>query len=245
MEKSISWPVKKVRQSLATRGLAETARLAASLAIRRSVLAPMDRRLDQHLQTNTFGRIPPQQLDFDAEGPALNSGYEATNTFTLRLFIRALGIDPAKFTFIDFGSGMGRSLCIAAGFPFRRVLGVELSEMLSGHAERNVARLLESGQARCRDIQVVNMDATLFEPPEEDLVVFLFNPFGPEPLGRVIARLGSEVAKGRKIYIIYQHPKHREVVEASEHFAPFGIPLVLAGLLHVTTPAKWALYESL
>jgi predicted RNA methylase len=244
MKQSTMQPLGKIRRSLATRGLAETARLATSLAIRRSILAPMDRRLDGRLHTNTFGRLPAQQLDFGGEGPTLNNGYEATNGFTLRMFIRALGINPANFTFIDIGCGMGRSLCIASAFPFRRVLGVELSEMLSGQAKRNIARMIDTGKARCRDLQVLNIDAARFEPPEEDCVVFLFNPFGPDLLGQIISRLGATVTHGHKLYIIYQHPKYREVIERSQHFEPFEVPRRFGWILNVTTPAKWAIYES-
>jgi hypothetical protein len=47
-----------------------------------------------------------------------------------------LKIDPRDFTFTDFGSGEGRVLLIAAGLPFRAVVGVEFSAELNEIASR-------------------------------------------------------------------------------------------------------------
>lgn len=41
--------------------------------------------------------------------------------------------------FLDLGSGKGRMVLSAARFPFRRIIGVELSNDLTAIARRNVA----------------------------------------------------------------------------------------------------------
>src|SRR5882724_12595376 len=43
--------------------------------------------------------------------------------------------NPAKYTFVDLGSGKGRILFLAAEFPFRRIQGIEFAVELHREAE--------------------------------------------------------------------------------------------------------------
>lgn len=49
-----------------------------------------------------------------------------------------MGLDYSKFTFIDFGAGMGRVLLMASERPFRKIIGVEFARELITIAENNL-----------------------------------------------------------------------------------------------------------
>lgn len=49
-----------------------------------------------------------------------------------------LDIRGAAEVFLDYGSGKGRALIMAAQYPFRRILGVEFSPQLSLIASQNI-----------------------------------------------------------------------------------------------------------
>jgi tRNA1(Val) A37 N6-methylase TrmN6 len=60
--------------------------------------------------------------------------------------------------FVDFGSGKWRAIFWAARYPFRRVIGVELSAQLNALARRNINR--NRHRLTCRDIHLVTADVT-------------------------------------------------------------------------------------
>ena len=75
--------------------------------------------------------------------------YEPSSGQLVHAQLDKLTIDAARFTFTDFGSGKGRVLFIAAGLPFKAVIGVEFSRELHVIALRNIALLPPTvGRAR-------------------------------------------------------------------------------------------------
>jgi hypothetical protein len=81
-----------------------------------------------------------------------------------------LNIDPTRFTFIDFGSGKGRVLLIAAGFPFKAVLGIEFSQELHEIAVQNIARFPQN-LITAGTLTSIREDASSFPLPPSDLYV--------------------------------------------------------------------------
>src|SRR5207248_4009406 len=109
--------------------------------------------------------------------------YGPSGEHGVRASLEKLHIDPCHFTFIDFGSGKGRVLLIAAGLPFRAVVGIEFSRELHEIAVQNIARfpsdLICAGvvTSRCGD-------AASFPLPPSNLVCYFHNPFGPPVLSK-------------------------------------------------------------
>ncbi len=60
--------------------------------------------------------------------------------------MRSLPVQYERRSFLDFGSGKGRMVIAAATLPFRRVLGVEISDRLLQEARRNVEAMREGGR---------------------------------------------------------------------------------------------------
>ena len=133
-------------------------------------------------------------------------GYQPCDPELFRETLDLLKSDFRSFTFVDIGSGKGRALLMAAEYPFRRVVGVELLPQLHAIAEQNI-RGFDHGRQQAEDVVSLCMDAAEFEFPIEPLVVFLFNPL-PEPaLQQVLARLGESLERRpRTAYAIYHNP---------------------------------------
>src|SRR5579863_8406619 len=90
-----------------------------------------------------------------------------------------------RFTFIDVGAGMGRAMLLAAEHPFRRVIGIELNPILTKVAERNLEIWRAMGRARS-PMQIICGDAVDAPFEQGPCAVFLFNPFGPSVMRRML-----------------------------------------------------------
>ena len=123
------------------------------------------------------------------------------------------GSDYSQYTLIDMGSGKGRVLFIAAEYPFRKVMGVEFSNTLHDEAMVNLKRY-RFPRRRCADIEPVHADAREFEFPNDNLVIYLFNPFGEEVMERMLENLERSLEKHpRHAIVVMLWPEHSDVVE--------------------------------
>jgi lipid II:glycine glycyltransferase (peptidoglycan interpeptide bridge formation enzyme) len=108
--------------------------------------------------------------------------------------------------FIDFGSGKGRAVLQAAlHYPFRRIYGVELSELVFEIALRNLDMCRD--RLRCRDVRLIRADAATFDIPDDVTVAHFFNPFVGNLFETVIRRLLESVDRHpRRLRIVYGNP---------------------------------------
>ena len=139
--------------------------------------------------------------------------YEPSSPQLVRIALEKLSIDLSGFTFVDFGSGKGRVLLIAAERPFRDVIGIEFSRELHEIALRNIGRLPRQLAAGAR-VRSVNGDAAEVALPKGNLACYFNNPFGPPIISRVAERLVAHHRDhGCHILVVYVVPRHREVFE--------------------------------
>jgi len=141
-----------------------------------------------------------------------HSAYQPTEPAAFHEMVGALpGIHSATinfrdFTFVDLGSGKGRTLLMAADYPFGRIVGVELLASLHQIAQQNL-RDYKSASQKCFAIETICADATTFVFPEDPLVVYLFNPFPESGMRQVIANLERSLrAHPRAVYVLYYNP---------------------------------------
>lgn len=121
-------------------------------------------------------------------------------------------IDFSEFTFLDLGSGKGRTLLMASDYPFRRILGVELLPSLNEIAKQNLAQYHGESQ-KCFVLDSICADATTFPLPEGALVLYLFNPFPEFGLRRVLANLEEFLDRHpRLMYVVYHNPELASVL---------------------------------
>ena len=139
------------------------------------------------------------------------SPYQPTDPALFHEIMQALDLDWADFTFIDLGSGKGRTLLMASDYPFRRILGVEILPELHQVALENIAKYADGPR-----LAAVCADARAFRFPPEPAVVYLFNPL-PEPaFATVIENLERSLREApRRVYVVYHNPEHETVLAGS------------------------------
>lgn len=163
----------------------------------------------------------------DTAAPTFESGqrtdvhfYVPTTASTIYEIIRDLPLQPGKFEFVDMGSGKGRALLIASEFPFKRIVGIELSEQLHAVAVSNVALYKPDNQA-CTTFDLKCMDALKYDFGTAPMVLFLFDPFGRDILKQVVANLDASLrAAPREAYVVYVYPQFEDVLAASSMLRP-------------------------
>jgi SAM-dependent methyltransferase len=107
--------------------------------------------------------------------------------------------------FLDYGSGLGRAVILAATYPFRKVIGVELVTDLHKRAAENVRGAVK--RLRCRDIELYNVDARRFDIPPDVTVIYLWNPFDGEVLREVFGNIQRSIVEHpRAVTVLHLSP---------------------------------------
>jgi SAM-dependent methyltransferase len=183
---------------------------------------------DLRYGTDTAQKVFPESLPDASLSSLYLSAYLAVAASAVTGALTDLKVEKEKFTFVDLGCGKGRALLVAAGFPFRGILGVELAPALCEVARANIAMKPEWASR----ITVINEDAAKVTYPETPLVVFLFSPFFAPVLRRVLANLERQLRRApRETYLLYANnpritkvlkrfPFLREVSETSYLLSP-------------------------
>jgi len=142
-----------------------------------------------------------EQMGFGWPKDKLNFHYLPIRPKCARRALRNLPLkDPGEYTFIDFGSGKGRMLFMAARHGFKRLLGIELRRELHNQAFKNARECRHVGAGF---IESLNMDASEYEFPEEKLVLFFFNPFGSEVMAKVLGKLTKSLDRhSRDVWVV-------------------------------------------
>lgn len=118
-----------------------------------------------------------------------------------------IDVHAGRDVFVDFGAGKGRALLMAAQYPFKRVVGIEISEALCREARRNVARW--TGTFACEDIEIWTGDAAHYCIPADATVFYLYNPFHGRTLNAVFDAIArSHAAAPRRIWVVFNNTTH-------------------------------------
>lgn len=144
------------------------------------------------------------------------SAYQPTEPASFHEMLEALRATAqltfADFTFLDLGSGKGRTLLMASDYPFRRIVGVELLPALNAIARENLF-VYSSDTQKCFALESMCADATSFPTPDGPLVIYLFNPFPAAALRTALDNLvDSSRATHWPMYVLYHNPEHERVV---------------------------------
>jgi 16S rRNA G966 N2-methylase RsmD len=173
----------------------------------------LNRRFDRKYSVDTSGVTMLSQLTCDGNNKEHGVWYEPTPLKTLKTMFSMLPDDVSEFTFIDFGSGKGRTLLYASTFGFRRIIGVEFAKELHAIAERNI-RTFRNSRQKCFDITSVRADAVEFSLPEDKCVLYFFHPFREEVMTRVLRNIEASYRKNpRKLIVLYYHPQLNSTIE--------------------------------
>jgi SAM-dependent methyltransferase len=154
--------------------------------------------------TDTAGSVEPEHLGIVDEQLRRDAIlYLPSPPSVTSWMLEQIDVDPPSATFIDLGCGKGRVLLVAAERPFRRVLGVEISEQLVAVARQNAQRYRPPPVLRT-EIDVLQADVTTVDLPTTDLLIHLYHPFDPSITAAVLRRLEASLATTpRRVTIAY------------------------------------------
>jgi SAM-dependent methyltransferase len=183
-------------------------------------LTPSGRKelhFDQLHGVQTGGRILPKDLGAISPDAKFAVEYAPSRPRKVNKLISSLPETARRATFIDIGCGKGRVLIVAADLGFEKLIGIDLSPALIDVARANV----ELGtKAAC---QLLCCDATHYEFPPDQLVIYMYNPFQAPVMQKVIANLEASLrVQPRKVFIIYSNPFEEKVLATSSLLRKIG-----------------------
>ena len=194
--------LRRIRYSIAStgvrRGLADVATLLLAYRPER------DDSFDREFGTDTAGSVSPSELGI-ADAAVRESAilYLPSPARVTRWMLDNVGIEHRDFCFVDLGCGKGRVLLVAAEYPFRQIVGVEISAALSEIARKNAA-IAPPRSRKCRDIEIQTTDATTFDIPRGKILLHLYHPFEPTLTRGVLSHLDQSFkASPRQIVVAY------------------------------------------
>jgi SAM-dependent methyltransferase len=205
-------------------------------AIKRSLdHAPFTRKLykvwdrghpfDHEFGVDTLGIVATDEITRDKRLAAQIVCYAGSQPSIVRKGLTALG-PVENYTLLDFGCGKGRAAIVASEFPFRQVIGVELSPALAAIARSNAAIIAGRFPQR-PPIAIINANVLEFPLPMGELAIFAYHPFGAEILAGVVNRLEAALAaETPHIFFVYDNPVHADVLDASPAFERFYADVV-------------------
>jgi hypothetical protein len=189
--------------------------LRGVLSRRVSKYVPSDFDLEHGVDTSGIVRI--SEMEIGSSNYIHGVFYKASSPKVVSAIFQRLNLSWERFHFIDIGSGKGLVLMVAAGYPFRRVSGVEFAADLHRIAEANIAKFAANRKLNM-PIRSVCADAAEFEFPSEPLLLYFYEPFALPVVRQVLKNLeNSYIEHRREIIIIYHNaPKSSVLSEMSD-----------------------------
>ena len=188
-------------------GWRECLRFAAR-NIRHMIAHRIALRWDRKYGVDTAGTI--QLASLSVRGPNRKFGNECicTSPNAFDFMMRSLPAKIGNCTFVDFGSGKSRTVLLASRYGFAKIVGVEFASELVDCARANLARFNAEWQ-KCRDLEIVEADATEFVVPTTPLVIYFYNPFTRDVFDTVLHNIVTSLAANKQACtIIYGSSSH-------------------------------------
>jgi trans-aconitate methyltransferase len=121
-----------------------------------------------------------------------------------------LDIETEKYSFIDVGCGRGISTIYACRkYSFNKIYGFDFNQGLINDAITNV---LEMKSCNSNDIVFFKADANSYILPNEDQVVFMFNPFDSITMKRFIEN-NIDTMRKNNVIIIYANSHYLDTIK--------------------------------
>jgi SAM-dependent methyltransferase len=170
----------------------------------------MSLEFDRKFNVDTRGRFTVAGCKIDSKNWIYATGYGPVNETDFIQTVQERNLPCHEFTFIDFGSGKGRAVLLAATFPFQKVIGVEFSPELHAVARQNLQKFRMEDR-KSKDVELICMDVADYQLPESPLVLFLNHPFERPMMGDFVEKVKRSYASHpRRMVVLYFEPKHTE-----------------------------------
>lgn len=171
-----------------------------SIASGRLLQAGKKDAFDTSLGIETSRIVPLWLLNIKSRNGKFGVRYQTIDPQAFHNAAALVPLAPSDFTFIDMGCGKGRMLILAAQKKFKRIIGIEFSPKLAAQARKNVNRVRVPAA-------VVEMDACEYVFPDDNLLIYMYNPF----LGPVVNSVIQNLLQWRKnhtqkAFVLYLNP---------------------------------------
>ena len=136
--------------------------------------------------------------------------YQGANYYLIEKAFDYLQSINANRSIIDFGSGKGRVLIVAAHYGFRNITGIDFAKALCISAEQNINQI-KSNYPSTKFIVICD-DVINYSIKEDENVFFFFNPFDEVVMLQVVKNILKSLKENpRHIFIVYLNPLHKEI----------------------------------
>lgn len=194
-------------------------RICIRVPLLRAVYSGCLRRhpIDLQYGTDTSGLVDPLTLQRDASLVGQLRPYMGSQPTIIRRALDTLG-DISGYTFVDIGCGKGRPMIVASEYPFALALGYDISTDLVRTANANAVVMARHYPQR-PPIRALHANVSDLRVPSGNVVVFMFNPFGPELMTVLLEKLEAGLASGaiQHLFVVYDNPVCGDVFDSSNH----------------------------
>ena len=149
--------------------------------------------------------------------------FESSGAAIFKDIIVHLNIDYSAYHFIDIGAGKGRVLLMALELPFKKITGIEFAGKLIEIANKNITCFSNLNQ-RCFSVECIEMDAFEYDFPDDNSVIYLFNPFNSILFDKFLDKLITSLQEnGKECFIVYLAPMsiHSDIIENKSLFKTY------------------------
>jgi predicted RNA methylase len=162
---------------------------------------------DYKYKVDTINTKMLDELEIDSPNKVHGKYYEGTNAYIFKEMFSHIEIDPPISCFVDFGSGKGKAMFMAAEWGFRKVIGVEFSLELVEICRKNLEIFKQKSKSKT-EFEIIHLDAAEYEIPSEGNLLFFSNPFDHALVTRVIDNILQSLEKfPREIVVVHLHPQ--------------------------------------
>jgi tetratricopeptide (TPR) repeat protein len=173
------------------------------------VFALRAEEFDRKNNIDTAGIVYQTDLRMNNKNQLHAVYYQGSDSLLFNNALSSLKINFSDYTFIDFGSGKGKALFLAASYPFKKIIGIEFSDVLSAVAQENIRRFKRD------NIESLCMDAVAYKIPEESIVCYFYDPFDEYIMTKIIDNLRKTYHScKKKILIVYYIARFSNLFDA-------------------------------
>ena len=136
--------------------------------------------------------------------------YQGANYYLIEKAFDFLKDENANKNIIDFGSGKGRIMAVAAAYGFKSITGIDFAPLLCKEAERNMEKVRSYFPSSA--FKIICDDAVNYKIDNDTSVFFFFNPFDEIIMLQVVKNILFSLKENvRKIYVVYINPLHKDI----------------------------------
>ena len=165
-----------------------------------------------------LGDIEAEHFVIDSQNNTLSAGYGPTRKRHFRKLMAHLSL-PLGSVFVDIGCGAGKILLVATEYPFKRIVGIELSPWLCNLARANL-QVYQQRFVIVPDVEVLTLDITDYELQPDENVFYMCDPFRGSVMKNFLVNLSMSLEKHpRTIWLLYNNPAEHDLIMAHGLFS--------------------------